>query len=132
MNYVPGKQAFSTDTCVAISRLVDCVKAAKDEVAKSGLVCMIVGHVGDGNFHVLITFDPNSADERQRAEVAADRIAHIAIGMGGTCTGEHGIGIHKLDALKAEHGEAVDVMRTLKKALDPNNIMNPGKTIPMQ
>ena len=132
MNYVPGKQAFSTDTCVPISRLADCVKAAKDEVAKSGLVCMIVGHVGDGNFHVLITFDPNSADERQRAEVAADRIAHIAIGMGGTCTGEHGIGIHKLDALKAEHGEAVDVMRTLKKALDPNNIMNPGKTIPMQ
>ena len=132
MNYVPGKQAFSTDTCVPISRLADCVKAAKDEVAKSGLVCMIVGHVGDGNFHVLITFDPNSADERQRAEVVADRIAHIAIGMGGTCTGEHGIGIHKLDALKAEHGEAVDVMRTLKKALDPNNIMNPGKTIPMQ
>jgi len=132
MNYVPGKQAFSTDTCVPISRLADCVTAARDEVAKSGLVCMIVGHVGDGNFHVLITFDPDSAEERQRAEVAADRIAHIAIGMGGTCTGEHGIGIHKLDALKAEHGEAVDVMRTLKKALDPNNIMNPGKTIPMQ
>ena len=106
--------------------------AAKEEVAKSNLVCMIVGHVGDGNFHVLITFDPNSADERSRAEHAADRIAHIAIGMGGTCTGEHGIGIHKLDALKAEHGEGVDVMRTIKQALDPHNIMNPGKTIPMQ
>ena len=132
MNFIPGKQAFSTDTCVPISRLADSVMAAKAEVAKSNLVCMIVGHVGDGNFHVLITFDPNSADERNRAELAADRIAHIAIGMGGTCTGEHGIGIHKLDALKAEHGEGVDVMRTIKQALDPNNIMNPGKTIPMQ
>ncbi|MCZ2134654.1 MAG: FAD-binding protein [Burkholderiales bacterium] len=131
MNYLPGKQAFSTDTCVPISRLADCVREAKAEVARSGLVCMIVGHVGDGNFHVLITFDPNDAGERARAETAADRIAHIAIAMGGTCTGEHGIGVHKLEALKSEHGEAVDVMRSIKRALDPNNIMNPGKTIPM-
>ena len=132
MSYTPGKQAFATDSCVPISRLADCIAAAKVEVDKSGLICMIVGHVGDGNFHVQITFDPNDKDERARADRVAERIAHIAIEMGGTCTGEHGIGIHKLDALKVEHGEAVDVMRTIKKALDPNNIMNPGKTIPMQ
>ncbi len=132
MAYTPGKQAFATDSCVPISRLADCIAAAKAEVDKSGLVCMIVGHVGDGNFHVQITFDPNDKDERARADRVAERIAHIAIEMGGTCTGEHGIGIHKLDALKAEHGEAVDVMRTIKKALDPNNVMNPGKTIPMR
>ncbi len=132
MSYTPGKQAFATDSCVPISRLAECIAAAKVEVDNSGLVCMIVGHVGDGNFHVQITFDPNDKDERARADKVAERIAHIAIKMGGTCTGEHGIGIHKLDALKVEHGEAVDVMRTIKKALDPNNIMNPGKTIPMQ
>jgi D-lactate dehydrogenase (cytochrome) len=131
MAYTPGKQAFATDSCVPISKLADCIAAAKTEVDKSGLVCMIVGHVGDGNFHVQITFDPNDKEERVRADRVAERIAHIAIEMGGTCTGEHGIGIHKLDALKVEHGEAVDVMRTIKKALDPNNIMNPGKTIPM-
>ncbi len=131
MSYSPGKQAFATDSCVPISRLADCIAAAKAEVDKSGLVCMIVGHVGDGNFHVQITFDPNDAEERARADNVAAKIARIAIEMGGTCTGEHGIGIHKLDALKVEHGEAVDVMRTIKKALDPNNIMNPGKTIPM-
>ena len=132
MSYTPGKQAFATDSCVPISRLADCIAAAKAEVDQSKLVCMIVGHVGDGNFHVQITFDPNDVDERRRADHAAERIAHIAIAMGGTCTGEHGIGIHKLDALKVEHGEGVDVMRTIKLALDPNNIMNPGKTIPMQ
>jgi D-lactate dehydrogenase (cytochrome) len=130
--YVPGKQAFATDSCVPISRLADCITAAKAEVDKSGLICMIVGHVGDGNFHVQITFDPSDPSERARADVASAQIALIAISMGGTCTGEHGIGIHKLDALKAEHGEGVDVMRTIKIALDPHNIMNPGKTIPMQ
>ena len=130
--YVPGKHAFATDSCVPISRLADCVEAAKAEVDKSGLISMIVGHVGDGNFHVQITYDPNDPDERRRADIASERIARIAIGMGGTCTGEHGIGIHKLDALKVEHGEGVDVMRTIKQALDPNNIMNPGKTIPMR
>ena len=132
MSYSPGKQAFATDSCVPISRLADCIAAAKAEVDQSGLICMIVGHVGDGNFHVQITFDPNDVEERRRADHAAERIARIAIAMGGTCTGEHGIGIHKLEALKAEHGEGVDVMRTIKQALDPNNIMNPGKTIPMQ
>ncbi len=132
MNFVPGKEAFATDTCVPISRLADCITEAKRISDASGLICMIVGHVGDGNFHVQITFDPNNPVERARADDAAKQIALVAISMGGTCTGEHGIGIHKLDALKAEHGEGVDLMRTIKKALDPNNIMNPGKTIPMQ
>jgi D-lactate dehydrogenase (cytochrome) len=131
MAYKPGNQSFATDSCVPISRLANCIAAAKAEIAKSGLTCMIVGHVGDGNFHVQISFNPNDANEREQAETAAAQIARIAIGMGGTCTGEHGIGIHKLDALKEEHGEAVDVMRTIKRALDPNNVMNPGKTIPM-
>jgi D-lactate dehydrogenase (cytochrome) len=132
MNFVPGKEAFATDTCVPISRLADCITEAKRISDSSGLICMIVGHVGDGNFHVQITFDPNNPVERARADDAAKQIALVAISMGGTCTGEHGIGIHKLEALKAEHGEGVDLMRTIKKALDPNNIMNPGKTIPMQ
>ncbi len=132
MNFVPGKEAFATDTCVPISRLADCITEAKRISDASGLICMIVGHVGDGNFHVQITFDPNNPVERASADDAAKQIALVAISMGGTCTGEHGIGIHKLDALKAEHGEGVDLMRTIKKALDPNNIMNPGKTIPMQ
>lgn len=131
MAYKPGNQAFATDSCVPISKLADCISAAKAEIAKTNLTCMIVGHVGDGNFHVQISFNPNDAHEREQADNAAARIARIAIGMGGTCTGEHGIGIHKLEALKEEHGEAVDVMRTIKKALDPNNVMNPGKTIPM-
>ena len=132
MNFVPGKEAFATDTCVPISRLADCITEAKRISDASGLICMIVGHVGDGNFHVQITFDPNNPVEHARADDAAKQIALVAISMGGTCTGEHGIGIHKLEALKAEHGEGVDLMRTIKKALDPNNIMNPGKTIPMQ
>lgn len=131
LNYIPGKHAFSTDACVPISRLAECITAARAEVEASGLVCMIVGHVGDGNFHVLITFDPNVREERARADRVAARISEIAIGLGGTCTGEHGIGIHKLDALKKEHGDAVELMRAIKRALDPNNIMNPGKTVPL-
>jgi D-lactate dehydrogenase (cytochrome) len=87
--------------------------------------------VGDGNFHLLVLFDPNDGEERARAEALAQRVSLRAIRMGGTCTGEHGVGIHKLDALVAEHGDdAVDVMRTIKRALDPNDILNPGKTVP--
>ena len=95
------------------------------------MIAPIVGHVGDGNFHVLVLFDPGSAAERAKAEEIAHRVSLRAIAMGGTCTGEHGIGIHKLDALVAEHGEAVDLMKTIKRALDPYNIMNPGKTVPL-
>ncbi|MEP7182013.1 MAG: FAD-linked oxidase C-terminal domain-containing protein [Betaproteobacteria bacterium] len=131
MAMVPGKQGFATDACVPISRLADCIMETKADVLATGLVAPIVGHVGDGNFHLVVLFDPNDAAERAKAEALAKRVSLRAIAMGGTCTGEHGIGIHKLDALVAEHGEAVDLMRTVKRALDPNDIMNPGKTVPL-
>ncbi len=128
----PGCMGFSTDACVPISRLADCVLETRADVESSGLVCPIVGHVGDGNFHLLVLYDPNVAAEREQAEALAQRVALRAIRMGGTCTGEHGIGMHKLDALVAEHGEdAVDLMRTIKRALDPLDILNPGKTVPL-
>jgi D-lactate dehydrogenase (cytochrome) len=127
----PGKQGFATDACVPISRLTDCVIETKADIAATGLIAPIVGHVGDGNFHLVVLFDPNDAAERSRAEALAARVSLRAIGMGGTCTGEHGIGVHKLDALVAEHGDAVAVMQTIKRALDPHNILNPGKTVPL-
>ncbi len=126
----PGKQAYSTDACVPISRLADCVLETREELDRAGVVAPIVGHVGDGNFHVLVLFDPGSAAERAQADAIARSVALRAIAMGGTCTGEHGIGMHKLEALVAEHGEAVDLMRTIKRAFDPHDIMNPGKTVP--
>ncbi len=126
----PGKQGFATDACVPISRLTDCVLETQADVAATGLVAPIVGHVGDGNFHLVILFDPADAGERSRAEALAARVSLRAIGMGGTCTGEHGIGVHKLAALEAEHGDAIWVMQAIKRALDPRNILNPGKTVP--
>jgi D-lactate dehydrogenase (cytochrome) len=131
MALAPGKQGFATDACVPISRLTECVLETRADVDASGLVAPIVGHVGDGNFHLVILFDPDDADERARAEALAKRVSLRAIAMGGTCTGEHGIGVHKLDALVAEHGDAVALMRTIKRALDPDNILNPGKTVPL-
>ena len=128
----PGTFGFSTDACVPISRLADCVMETRADIDATGLFCSIVGHVGDGNFHVLVLFDPKDAAERAKADALAHRVAMRAIAMGGTCTGEHGVGMHKLDALVAEHGEAVDLMRTIKRALDPLDIMNPGKTVPLQ
>jgi len=116
---------------VPISRLTQCVMETRADIDASGLVAPIVGHVGDGNFHLVVLFDPADPDERARAEALAKRVSLRAIAMGGTCTGEHGIGIHNLEALVAEHGEAVDLMRTIKRALDPLDILNPGKTVPM-
>jgi len=126
----PGRQAFATDACVPISRLTECVLETRADVEATGLTAPIVGHVGDGNFHLVVLFDPNSPIEREKAEMLAQKVSLRAIAMGGTCTGEHGIGIHKLDALVAEHGDAVELMKTLKRALDPRNILNPGKTVP--
>jgi D-lactate dehydrogenase (cytochrome) len=126
----PGKQGFATDACVPISRLTDCVLQARADVAASGLTAPIVGHVGDGNFHLVVLFDPQDAAERAKAEALARTVSMRAIAMGGTCTGEHGIGVHKLEALVAEHGEAVALMKSVKRALDPRNILNPGKTVP--
>ncbi len=132
MALAPGKQAFATDACVPISRLADCIMETKADVASTGLVAPIVGHVGDGNFHLVVLFDPARPEERSKAEDIARRVSQRAIRMGGTCTGEHGVGLHKLDALVQEHGEAVDIMRTIKRALDPLDILNPGKTVPLR
>jgi D-lactate dehydrogenase (cytochrome) len=128
----PGAEAFATDACVPISRLADAIAEARVEAEAAGLVAPIVGHVGDGNFHMLLLFDPGSAEERARAEALSGRIADIAIRLGGTATGEHGIGLHKLSAMESEHGAgALAVMASLKRALDPLGILNPGKTVPL-
>ena len=127
----PGSQGFATDACVPISRLADCILETKADIAATGLIAPIVGHVGDGNFHLVVLFDPADPAERERAEGLARRVSLRAIRMGGTCTGEHGIGTHKLDVLQIEAGEAVETMRAIKRALDPRNIMNPGKTVPL-
>jgi D-lactate dehydrogenase (cytochrome) len=128
----PGTTAFATDACVPISRLAQCILETKKDIETSGLIAPILGHVGDGNFHLVVLFDPASDEARQRAETLARGVSLRAIAMGGTCTGEHGIGWHKLDVLAQEHGEdAVELMRVIKRALDPDNIMNPGKTVPL-
>ena len=126
----PGCASFATDACVPISRLADCILETRAEAERSGLLCPLVGHVGDGNFHLLVLFDPEDSSERGRAEALVAGIADRAIRMGGTITGEHGVGLHKLSSMVAEHGPALDVMRRIKCALDPDGIMNPGKTIP--
>jgi D-lactate dehydrogenase (cytochrome) len=123
-----GCRAISTDTCVPISRLADCLLDSVAEADASGLPYFLVGHVGDGNFHFGYLIDPNSAKEREVAEELNHKLVHRALQLEGTCTGEHGIGLHKQGFLITEAGEgAVGMMRTIKHALDPHNIMNPGK-----
>ncbi|MFN9162257.1 MAG: FAD-binding oxidoreductase, partial [Alphaproteobacteria bacterium] len=126
----PGKHALTTDACVPISALPACVAETRAQADASGLVCPIVGHVGDGNYHVMILYDAADSAEVVKAERLAHDIGRRAIAHGGTCTGEHGIGAHKLDLLVEEHGAGVDVMRQIKRALDPHGLFNPGKTIP--
>ena len=124
----PGCRAISTDTCVPISRLADCLLDSVAEADASGLPYFLVGHVGDGNFHFGYLIDPDSAAERATAEALNHQLVARALSMNGTCTGEHGIGLHKIGFLLDEAGEgAVDTMRTIKRALDPHNILNPGK-----
>ena len=126
----PGSRAISTDCCVPISRLAECLLETKADCEREHIIHGIVGHVGDGNFHVQMLIDPNDAADIARAEAVNARMVARAIAMDGTCTGEHGVGLHKIDFLVQEHGEgAIDVMRTLKHALDPNNILNPGKIV---
>jgi D-lactate dehydrogenase (cytochrome) len=125
----PGGQIFATDVCVPISRLAECIVATEQDVAASFLPAPIVGHVGDGNFHLVIVLNPNDPREVAEAERLNERLVHRALSLDGTCTGEHGIGCGKIDFLLAEHGEAVSVMRAIKKAIDPDNIMNPGKIL---
>ncbi|MDE2385729.1 MAG: FAD-binding protein [Alphaproteobacteria bacterium] len=124
---MPGKEAFATDVCVPISRLAECVVETQKDLAESRIYGPIVGHVGDGNFHVTLYCDRADAGEVARVKGAYGRMIERALSMGGTCTGEHGIGSGKRAYLAREHGEGVEVMRQIKLALDPDNIMNPGK-----
>lgn len=123
----PGSRAIATDVCVPISRLSECIEKTREAIDTFGILAPMVGHVGDGNFHVVMLIDPANADEMQRAHALSERIVELALACDGTCTGEHGIGIGKRDYLIAEHGEGVAVMHALKTALDPQGLMNPGK-----
>ncbi|WP_332683525.1 FAD-binding oxidoreductase [Bosea sp. (in: a-proteobacteria)] len=126
----PGMESVATDVCVPISRLADCVEETKRDIEASGLIAPIVGHVGDGNFHTQPLVDLADAEEMARCQAFIDRLVKRALAMGGTCTGEHGVGQKKMKYLEAEHGApALDVMRLLKRALDPQNILNPGKVV---
>ena len=123
----PGAKAVITDVCVPVSRLAECLIETKQDITQSGLIAPIVGHVGDGNFHTLILVDPASSEEIARAQALHDRMVARALDLDGTSTGEHGIGTGKIAFLERELGEAVDVMRSIKRTLDPDGIMNPGK-----
>ncbi|MBU2982863.1 FAD-binding protein [Lentibacter algarum] len=126
----PGCLSIVTDICVPISRLADAVNETIADLAASGLSGPILGHVGDGNFHAILLVDPDSPQELNSAKLASERMVKRALAMGGTATGEHGIGIGKLPFMTAEHGDGWEVMGDIKKALDPLNIMNPGKLVP--
>lgn len=125
----PGSKGWATDVCVPISRLAECISETKADLRTSTLLAPIVGHVGDGNFHVTFLVDPEKPGELAEAKQLNERMVMRALALGGTCTGEHGIGYGKIDFLTAEHGDAVAVMRQVKLALDPHNIMNPGKIL---
>ena len=127
LNRRSGSVGYVTDVCVPISRLAECIAKTKALLAKSDLVPSLLGHVGDGNFHVVFPLEPDNTDELAEAQQLSHQIVDIALEMGGTCTGEHGVGIGKRKALEKEYGEAIDLMRAIKYALDPLNLMNPGK-----
>lgn len=130
LNLRPGSRGITTDVCVPISRLAECIAGTREDIAASGLTAPIVGHVGDGNFHTLILVDPDDHAEIERAEALNRKIVERALAMDGTCTGEHGIGCGKQEFLLAEHGlPAIESMRAIKRALDPDNLLNPGKIL---
>jgi D-lactate dehydrogenase (cytochrome) len=125
----PGGKAFTTDVCVPISRLADCILATDEDNRTAPFPAPLVGHAGDGNFHILYVIDADNPAEVAEAQRLSDRMVERALEMGGTSTGEHGVGMGKLKYMSAEHGPALDVMRAIKQALDPDNRMNPGKTV---
>ncbi|MDQ3957525.1 MAG: FAD-binding protein [Actinomycetota bacterium] len=125
----PGSRAVTTDVCVPISRLAECITATREDIARLGLTTTIVGHVGDGNFHVVALVDPEDPAEMKAAEEMNHRLVERALAMEGTCTGEHGIGLRKMSYLPLELPGGVEVMRQIKRALDPNGILNPGKVL---
>ncbi|KAG9445219.1 hypothetical protein H6P81_016559 [Aristolochia fimbriata] len=127
----PNFEAMISDVCVPLSRLAECISVSKKELETSGLVCTVIAHAGDGNFHTIILFDPNNDEHRHEAARLNHFMVNTALSMEGTCTGEHGVGTGKMKYLEQEHGmEALRTMKKIKAALDPNNIMNPGKLIP--
>jgi D-lactate dehydrogenase (cytochrome) len=126
----PGKDTFATDVCVPISRLAECIKETDVDVRQTGLIAPLVGHVGDGNFHLSIVLDLKNPAEKANVEAFLERLVERALRMDGTCTGEHGVGQGKIKYLKAEHGPALAAMRAVKAALDPLDIFNPGKMLP--
>jgi D-lactate dehydrogenase (cytochrome) len=126
----PGARAWSTDVCVPISRLAECIGETRADIAAGSVPATMVGHVGDGNFHVIFLIDPNRPEEFAEARRQNERMVRRALAMDGTCTGEHGVGVGKRGWLATEFGdEGVAVMRALKRALDPLNLMNPGKVL---
>jgi D-lactate dehydrogenase (cytochrome) len=126
----PGSRGFTTDACVPLSRLTECITETKRDLEASGLLAPLVGHVGDGNFHLAILVDPGDAGERERAIAFNDRLVRRAIALGGTCTGEHGVGYGKAAFLELELGPgALEMMRAVKHALDPDGLFNPGKIV---
>jgi D-lactate dehydrogenase (cytochrome) len=126
----PGCRSMATDVCVPISQLADCVLQTKAEHANASFPVCLVGHAGDGNFHVIYLIDPEKPEELDEANRLNERMVARALAMGGTCSGEHGVGYGKMKYLAAEHGEnGVAVMRSIKRALDPENRMNPGKVV---
>ncbi|KAG6613421.1 glycolate oxidase, subunit GlcD [Phytophthora cinnamomi] len=127
LSQVPGSRGFSADVAVPFSKLTDAVVETQQDLKDSDLIGIIVGHVGDGNFHVLIPFTEENKEHLERMKKFSHRLVKRALACGGTCTGEHGIGIGKMDYLPMEHGDAVDVMLAIKKALDPLDVLNPGK-----
>jgi D-lactate dehydrogenase (cytochrome) len=125
----PGRQAFPTDVCVPISRLAECIAETKKDLKTSWLKAPILGHVGDGNFHMVLLIDRDDPKDIAEVERLNDRLVNRAIAMGGTCTGEHGVGSYKMRFLDAEHGKALELMKLIKRSIDPQNIMNPGKML---
>jgi D-lactate dehydrogenase (cytochrome) len=126
----PGCRSITTDVCVPISRLAECIEQTRLDLERASFPSMLIGHVGDGNFHVQLLIDPLSQPERDEAEGLNERMVQRALAMDGTCSGEHGVGMHKIDFLVAEHGvEAIEMMQRIKQALDPLGILNPGKML---
>lgn len=124
---MPNARVWTTDVCVPISKLSQCLLETKADLDEAGLLAPIVGHVGDGNFHTLILLPANNEETFQKAQWANERMIKRAIQLGGTCTGEHGIGLGKKQALALQHGDTLPIMKSIKQALDPNNLLNPGK-----
>jgi D-lactate dehydrogenase (cytochrome) len=127
----PGARAVSTDVCVPISRLTECMAETAADIARASMPIPMFGHVGDGNFHCMILVRPDSAADLAEAKAFNDRLVDRALAMEGTCTGEHGIGSGKIKSLEKEHGDAVDLMVAIKRTFDPDNLMNPGKVVPL-